>query len=488
MSDAPKTSVVVTCYNLGRYLDDAVDSVLAQTDQDFEIVIVDDGSTDPATRELLEHYQRPKTRVVHIDNRGLPGARNEGIRQTTGTYVCTLDADDMLERTYLEKSAAVLDRKQSVAFVSHWLKTFGDEEREWTPTSADFPALLDMNTINGAALVRRDALEAVGLYDETMRHGCEDWDLWISMVERGLRGVILPEVLFFYRRRPDSMSRIMMEGATHVGLYQYLIEKHRTSFETHAVDLLLRRETVRTTVLGEAHDLELDCARVLRPEVERLQEEVRVSGHKLERWRQRSEVHRELSRRAQVMTEMDAELSRRAQTMTEMDTELSRRAQTMTEMNTELSRRAQTMTEMDTELSRRATVLNEMNGELARRAAVLAERDAELAHRGQVMAMKDRELAEQQQAIIQRDAELAGRERLLAEQRATLEWGAQALAERDAQLDRLGRTVGEHAHELQQQREGIAGLHHEIQALRASLSWRLTRPLRTVYSWLFERR
>src|SRR5215471_18656606 len=116
MNDSPRVSVVVTCFNLGRYLDEAVGSVLAQTFQDFEILIVDDGSTDEDTRRLLSGYRRPKTRVVRIENRGLPGARNEGIRRTSGPYVCCLDADDRLEHTYLEKAVAVLDKDPSIAF------------------------------------------------------------------------------------------------------------------------------------------------------------------------------------------------------------------------------------------------------------------------------------------------------------------------------------------------------------------------------------
>jgi GT2 family glycosyltransferase len=284
MTPAPRVSVVVTCFNLGRYLDEAVTSVLEQTFQDFEILIVDDGSTDPATVALLAGYDRPKTRVIRIDNRGLPGARNAGIRNTSGEFVCTVDADDRLERTWFEKAVAALDGDASIAFVSHWLETFGAEESEWTPTSADFPALLDRNTINGAAVVRRSALEAVGLLDETMRNGCEDWDLWIGMVESGLRGVILPEILFYYRRRTDSMSQAMMQGGTHIELYRYIIGKHPASFAAHTVDLLHRREVEAATVLREAHDLELDCDAITN-EIPHLREHLRVTARKLARLR-----------------------------------------------------------------------------------------------------------------------------------------------------------------------------------------------------------
>src|SRR5262249_6222731 len=131
VTPGPRVAVVLTCYNLGRYLDEAVDSVLAQTFRDFELVIVDDGSDEPQTVRLLESYARPQTRVVHSPNRGLSAARNLGIRETTGEYICALDADDVLEPTYLEKSVRVLDADPTLAFVSHWLRAFGDETWEW---------------------------------------------------------------------------------------------------------------------------------------------------------------------------------------------------------------------------------------------------------------------------------------------------------------------------------------------------------------------
>jgi glycosyltransferase involved in cell wall biosynthesis len=80
----PKVSVIIPCYNLGHYLDEAVDSVLAQTYQDLEIIIVNDGSTDEVTNLLLEEYRKPKTRVLKTNNQGLPSARNKGIEMVLG--------------------------------------------------------------------------------------------------------------------------------------------------------------------------------------------------------------------------------------------------------------------------------------------------------------------------------------------------------------------------------------------------------------------
>ena len=281
--DSPRVSVIVTCYNLGEYLDEAVDSVLAQTFQDFEILVVDDGSTEPETCRLLDDYRKPRTRVIRSENRGLPAAKNLAVAQTTGRYLCALDADDRLDPAMLEKSVAALDADASIAFVSHWIRHFGDEHGEWKPTDCGFPALLDVNTVNGAALVRRSALEEVGGFDEAFRDGCEDWDLWITLVERGLRGRILPEVLFHYRRRADSMSRAMLRGEGHSGFYRRLAQKHAQTYGEHLSTLLVRREQDMSNLRRHIHDLELEYHRWLAPELAKQREDVAVLERKVAR-------------------------------------------------------------------------------------------------------------------------------------------------------------------------------------------------------------
>src|SRR5919107_365976 len=121
-------SVVIPCFNLGAYLDETVQSVLDQTFQDFEILIVDDGSDDATTRHMLASYRRPKTRIVRIENRGLPGARNRGLEEAVGRYVSFLDADDLYEPTFLERTVETLEADPSKAFASCWLTAFGEAE------------------------------------------------------------------------------------------------------------------------------------------------------------------------------------------------------------------------------------------------------------------------------------------------------------------------------------------------------------------------
>jgi glycosyltransferase involved in cell wall biosynthesis len=253
----PKVSVIVPCFNLGEYLAEAVDSALAQTCLDLEVIVVDDGSTEPRTRALLDVFRRPRTTVLRTPNRGLAAARNHAIRHSSGKYVCALDADDRLHPTFLEKTTALLDADPSLAFASTWLQAFGSESFLWKPERCDFPRLLAECVVLTAAPVRREALEAVGGYDEQrFGEGDEDWDLWIGLVERGLRGAIVPEVLFDYRQRPGSMRRLCTRGETRLRLFGNLLEKHRQSYLRWLPEVLLLKEEECGRLLRDNFELE----------------------------------------------------------------------------------------------------------------------------------------------------------------------------------------------------------------------------------------
>jgi glycosyltransferase involved in cell wall biosynthesis len=264
----PRVSVLITCYDLGQYLDEAVDSVLSQTYQDFEIVIVDDGSTDPATRALLVGYRRPRTRVIHAQHGGVSAARNLAIANSSGAYLCALDADDRLEPTYFEKAVARLDADPSIAFVSCWLRAFGAEDFEWKPERCDLPTLLWEDTVLTASLLRREAIVAVGGYDTQMPlQGAEDWDLWLTLVARGYRGAILREVLFNYRRRPGSLSTVAWNGAGHLPLTAYRVAKHADIYRAHLLDVFLHQDEETGALLRHNDGIERYIGSDLEPAV-----------------------------------------------------------------------------------------------------------------------------------------------------------------------------------------------------------------------------
>jgi len=207
----PLVSVIIPCYNYGHYVEEAIDSVLQQTFQNFEIIVVNDGSTDPVTIEVLKHLKKPKTRVIHQANKGLPEARNEGIRHAKGKYICCLDADDTLEPTYLEKAVALLEANPGIAFAYSWVRLFGDEEKIWYTEPYDLEKLLRYNHISVASVFRYDAWKQVGGYCSEMRQGYEDWEFWIRLGSHGFRGQLIPEALFNHRRHGRTMTHEAQE-------------------------------------------------------------------------------------------------------------------------------------------------------------------------------------------------------------------------------------------------------------------------------------
>jgi glycosyltransferase involved in cell wall biosynthesis len=257
----------VPCFNLGAFVEAAVDSAVSQSFTDTEIVVVDDGSTDAATVAVLATLERPRTRVVRSANQGLPAARNLGIRESAGEIICCLDADDLLEPTWIERGLARLDADPDLAFVSHWMQTFGDESWAWTPGDCELATLLDVNSVNSAALVRRAVVDAVGGFDETMRDGCEDWEFWIRVTEAGFRGAIVPEVMYRYRRRPDSMSRRMNASDLRFELYSALMVRHEDAYAERLPDLVLEREAAFARAIHHVDALQSELALAVEPSV-----------------------------------------------------------------------------------------------------------------------------------------------------------------------------------------------------------------------------
>ncbi len=204
---SPKVSIVIPCYNLGAYLEDALASVFAQTFTDYEVVIVNDGSTDQTTNQLLERLASEGIRILATLNRGPAAARNLAIGESQGKYVLPLDADDRIAPCFLEQAVAVMESTPEVSVVYGRVEFFGERSGEWLrPEYSPARILLD-NLIVATSLFRRDDWERVGGFCEEMRSGWEDWDFWLSLLADGGMVERLDEVVFFYRIRSNSRDR-----------------------------------------------------------------------------------------------------------------------------------------------------------------------------------------------------------------------------------------------------------------------------------------
>lgn len=195
-------TIVIPCYKQAHFLKECIESVRNQTVQVAEIIVVDDGSPDNTS----EIANKLGVRCIRQVNKGLPAARNTGIRAAKTEYVLPLDADDMLHPQFLEKTLPYMERYD---IVSTWLRTFGNENRKWGSDKLEptIGLMKSQNQINCCSLFRREMWQSIGGYDEDMRIGFEDWEFWLRSMDFGAKIRIVPEYLFMYRRHGVSMFR-----------------------------------------------------------------------------------------------------------------------------------------------------------------------------------------------------------------------------------------------------------------------------------------
>jgi hypothetical protein len=209
-SAPPRVSVVIPNYNHARYVGDAIRSVLAQSYRSYELLVVDDGSTDDS-RDVIASFG-DQVRHLSQQNRGLSAARNAGILAATGELVGVLDADDMYEPDYLSTLVPALQAAPDAAGIYCGYRFVDEANRplpqiECREVAADrlFAALLDGNfLVPESMLLRRRCYDEVGLFDEALR-SCEDWDVWLR-VARTQRILHSGRILTRHRVLPHSMS------------------------------------------------------------------------------------------------------------------------------------------------------------------------------------------------------------------------------------------------------------------------------------------
>jgi glycosyltransferase involved in cell wall biosynthesis len=206
---SPLVSVVIPCYKQAHFLPEAVESVVAQTFRDWEIIVVNDGSpdnTNEVARALIERHPDCDIRLLEKGNGGLSDARNAGIAVAQGEYVLPLDADDRLAPTMLEKTVAVLDSRPPVGFAYSDIQHFGLQDDLYRLPEFDADTIVYADNIACVcALVRLAAWKQVGGYNANMKEGYEDWDFWVGCIEKGWQGYRIPEPLFHYRKTKGSM-------------------------------------------------------------------------------------------------------------------------------------------------------------------------------------------------------------------------------------------------------------------------------------------
>ncbi|PSB27227.1 glycosyltransferase family 2 protein [Stenomitos frigidus] len=237
-------SIIIPCYNHGEYLLEALSSIQACLDPVYEVIIVNDGSHDPLTVNLLSYLKEQDYFILDQDNQGLAHARNNGIAKASGRYILPLDADNKIRTEYILKGIDVLDQNPDIGVVYGKPEWFGEVERIWQlPEKFDVSKLILSNYIDACAVYRKSMWEDCGGYDPHMPiAGLEDWDLWLSAIERGWNFHYVPEVLYDYRVRADSMVTKCALPENRSRLLKYICTKHASLYRTNFAQMIGDRE------------------------------------------------------------------------------------------------------------------------------------------------------------------------------------------------------------------------------------------------------
>lgn len=239
----PIISIIVPCYNQSMYMRETLDCLLKQTIEDWECVIVNDGSTDE-TLEIAKAYVAMDRRFMLVDkpNGGLADARNAGIKASHGRYILPLDSDDLIAPTYTEKAVTYFEEYPETTLVYCKAKFFGDRNDEWDLPSYNYDRLLFENHIFCSCIYRRSDYDKTAGYNVNMKKGHEDWDFLLSLLNKDSKVHRIPEFLFFYRKHGNSMITETLKYAKEV--HNRMVANHVDIYYPYLHNVITQKQEV----------------------------------------------------------------------------------------------------------------------------------------------------------------------------------------------------------------------------------------------------
>lgn len=205
--EKPLVSVIIPIYNMQEFLSETIESVIKSTYPNYELILVDDGSTDQSAT-IAKQYSASHSNIHFFaqSNGGVSNARNTALKHASGKYILPVDADNLISADYIEQAVSVLDADSDVKVVACEAVFFGDKKGAWKLPPFSLELLARKNMLDNCSMYRKTDCESIGGYCNEIL-GCEDWDFWISMLKNGGKVVKLPIVGLFYRVRKDSLRK-----------------------------------------------------------------------------------------------------------------------------------------------------------------------------------------------------------------------------------------------------------------------------------------
>jgi glycosyltransferase involved in cell wall biosynthesis len=239
-------SIVIPLYNHGQYIQETLDSIdHNKINYSFEIIIVDDGSTDLETLQKIDSLKKLNYNIIQQKNGGPGKARNAGVSLAVGKYILPLDADNKINPEYINKAIPFLESNQyDIVYASPIF--FGDtsiKKRQYKVRPFNDLGIVTGNCADACAIYRKDVWTQNNGYDEAMPYfGFEDWDFWINASKNGFRFHFIKEKLFYYRILNNSMVSGFNNNKRFVEIHRYIAKKHSDFFLEKMVKLAYTRE------------------------------------------------------------------------------------------------------------------------------------------------------------------------------------------------------------------------------------------------------
>ncbi|WP_298556300.1 glycosyltransferase family A protein [uncultured Algibacter sp.] len=224
-------SIIVPCYNQAEYLPEALQSVLNQTYNNWECIIVNDGATDN-TETVAQEWLAKDSRFKYFkkENGGLSSARNLGIEQAKGEYILLLDSDDKINETLIAKALPEFNKDDNIGVVTYWCNRFIDNTiiDVFKPAGGNITNFLYKNSAIGTSMFRKKCWKIIGGYDEEMKNGYEDWEFYIRLTQKW-NVFVIPEVLLYYRQHAVSMRKVAVNNYD-TEIRKYIFLKHKALY------------------------------------------------------------------------------------------------------------------------------------------------------------------------------------------------------------------------------------------------------------------
>ena len=252
-------SIIIACYNQAEYVSEAIECALNQTYKNVEVVVINDASTDNSS-EVIKKYSEQYSNVIFLDekvNKGVVASRNLAIKNSNGKYILPVDADDKIDTTYVEKAVNILDSDDEIRICYARSLFFGAINKEFKLADFNPNRIIFNNCIPNTAMYRREDFDKVCGYQDYMKKGWEDWNMWLSILEvapnREKCAYRINELLYFYRQL-HTATRSAFNNEVKSRLFVNMVANHQdlystTNFYGHIVKTLPSKILKRNKII-----------------------------------------------------------------------------------------------------------------------------------------------------------------------------------------------------------------------------------------------